>query len=357
MTPDKPDSPAKKSKHDDTVHQRLLTFGPSLLLLVLVATTAAAVHQFASPPGGLQLPLAPKGDGDPRIRMGSHAFPRRATDSDEVTITIARPTHRIISQYWSIDEYVYTVVPPQDVLAVSESAYVKDISNVIAQIERFHPTVATDPERVLALDPDLMIVSSNGRADYTSLARSSGVPVYRMQTMFTTLDQVEQNIRLVGYITGQDESAEREAVRFHDAIEKAAALRPANAPKPRILGLGGHYSYGKETLFQDIVTRLGGINVGAENGLVGYDSVNFEQIIRWDPEWIIAGASTGQTKQMLAKLMADPAIALTQAAKNGHIVVIENRVFLPMSPFTSVFVQAIASAVCGPPPDSAEVKP
>src|SRR5580704_1242348 len=106
MTPDKPDSPARKSKHDDTVHQRLLAFGPSLLLLVLAATTAAAVHQFASPVGGLQLPLAPKGDGDPRIRMGSTAYPRKATDSDEVTITIARPTHRIISQYWSIDEYV-----------------------------------------------------------------------------------------------------------------------------------------------------------------------------------------------------------------------------------------------------------
>jgi iron complex transport system substrate-binding protein len=340
------------------MHRRALAFGPPLLLVLLVATTAAAVHHFASPPGGLQLPVAPKDDGDPRVRTGGRAYPRTATDNDEVTIRIARPAHRLISQYWSIDEFVYTVVPPQDVLAVSESAYVKDISNVTEEVEQFHPAIATDPERVLALDPDLMIVSSNGRADYTSLARSSGVPVYRMQTMFTTLDQVEENIRLVGYITGQDESAEKEAQKFHQAVEKAAALRPANAPNPRILGLGSaRYSYGKNTLFQDIVTQLGGINVAAENGLVGYDSVNLEQVIRWDPEWIISGASTGQTKQVLAKLMADPAIALTQAAKNGHIVVVENRVFLPMSPFTSVFVQAIASALYGPSPDSAGAKP
>src|SRR6202041_2554377 len=122
-------------------------------------------------------------------------------------------------------------------------------------------------------------------------------------------------------------------------------MRPPGSMKPRILGLGGRYGYGRKTLFQDIVTKLGGINVGAENGLVGYDSVNFEQIVRWDPEWIIAGAKTGDTKQVLATLMSDPAISLTQAARNGHILVIDNRVFLPMSPYTSVLVQAMAEQI------------
>jgi iron complex transport system substrate-binding protein len=214
-------------------------------------------------------------------------------------------------------------------------------------VQTFKPTVATDVERVVALDPDLMLVSREGRADYTSLARSSGVPVYRIETSFETLNQIEQNIRLVGYMTGQDESAAKEASRFHAAIEKAVSMRPPGSMKPRILGLGGRYGYGRKTLFQDIVTKLGGINVGAENGIVGYDSVNFEQIVRWDPEWIIAGAKTGGTTQVLATLMSDPAISLTQAARNGHIVVLDNRVFLPMSPYTSIFVQAIAEAVYG----------
>jgi iron complex transport system substrate-binding protein len=124
-------------------------------------------------------------------------------------------------------------------------------------------------------------------------------------------------------------------------------LRAPGSARPRILGLGGRYSYGRKTLFQDIVTRIGGINVGAENGLAGYESVNFEQIVRWDPEWIIAGAKTGSEQQVLATLMSDPAISLTQAARNGHIVVFDNRVFLPMSPYTSVFVQALAEAIYG----------
>jgi iron complex transport system substrate-binding protein len=329
--------------------QHWRNLAPPIVLILLVIAIAGAVHTYASPPGGLQLPVLEREDGDTRVRTGKPQYPREAIDGDEITVRVARPAHRIVSQYWSIDEFAYSVLPAEDVVAVSESAYVEEISNVLANVKRFHPAVATDPERVVALDPDLMLVSMNGRADYTSLARSSGVPVYRMQTMFETLDQIEQNIRLMGYLTGQDESAAKEAARFHSAIERAASLRPANAPKPRILGLGGIYSYGRKTLFQDIVNRVGGVNVGAENGLLGYDQVNYEQIIRWDPEWIIAGAKGGNEKQILAKLMSDPAIALTQAARNGHIVVMDNRVFLPMSPYTSTLVQAIAEAIYSTP--------
>lgn len=325
------------------------SLAPPALLVILVATVGVSVQRFASPPGGLQLPAPSTGDRDRMVRTGSSRYPREAVDSDEYKVRVSRPTHRIVSQYWSIDEYVYSIVPPQDVVAVSESAYEKRTSNVYDEVQRFRPTIATDPERVLALDPDLILVSSSGRADYTSLARSSGVPVYRMQTNFQTLAQVEQTLRLTGYLTGNDEAAAREVARFRDAIEKARAMRPAGAPKPRILGLGGRYVYGKETLFHDVVLTLGGVNVGAENGVKGYDSVNFEQIVRWDPEWIVAGSEPGKTHEVLANLLSDPAISVTQAARSGHILVLENHVFLPMSPYTRLFVEALAIALYGPP--------
>jgi iron complex transport system substrate-binding protein len=213
--------------------------------------------------------------------------------------------------------------------------------------ERFHPVIATDPERVLRENPDLILVSNSARIDFCDLVRSAGVPIYRAFTMFTTLDQVAATIRLTGYLTGEDESAAREIDRFWNGIRRAQSRRPANARPPRVLGMGGSYSYGDETLFHDIVKTLGAINVGAEGGLHGYDGVNTEQIVRWNPEWIVAGASAGASKQVLARLLEDPGIALTQAAKNGNILVVENNVFLPMSPFTTLLVNAIAEAIYG----------
>ncbi len=50
---------------------------------------------------------------------------------------------------------------------------------------------------------------------------------------------------------------------------------------------------------------------------------------------------------MLARLMADPTISGTQAARDGHIVVLEYRVFLPISPFARFLVAALAEALYG----------
>ena len=177
--------------------------------------------------------------------------------------------------------------------------------------------------------------------------RSTHAPIYRVFTTFTTLAQVAETIRLTGYLTGEDEAAAKEVNRFWNEIERAKGRRKPGARPPRILGFSGHSSYGTETLFDDVVRTLGGINVGAEGGLKGYDAINSEQIVRWNPEWIVAGADRGKTGQVLASLMADPAIAITPAARAGHILVFEFNVFLPTSPFTTMLVNAIAEAIYG----------
>jgi iron complex transport system substrate-binding protein len=329
-----------------------LRWGSPVAFSLLVTIVALGVEGYASPPGGLQLPSATEGDGDPTIRMGSLQYPREAVDRDGFQVRISRPAHRIVSQYHSIDELVYAVVPPGDVVAVSESAYQERFSNAYSFAERFHPVIAANAELVLRTEPDLILVSDNDRPDYTSLMRSAGIPVYRMQTMFQTLRQVENAILLTGYLTGEDDAAKKEADRFYQSIEQAHAralqAQMQGVSPPRILGLGGKYSYGRNTLFQDIVTTLGGVNVGAEAGLKGYDSINSEQIIRWDPEWIVAGADPGKVQTVLHQLMTDPAISLTKAVRSGHILVLENHIFLPLSPYTTLLVNAMPDALYGP---------
>ncbi len=320
---------------------------PSLLLMTLVGTIAAAVGSFAPLSEGDRAARPGDGYGNSAIRTGSMQYPREAIDSDSFVVRVARPAKRIVSQYWSIDEYVYSVVPPEHIVAVSESAYEERFSNVYEQARKYRPAIATDPERVLRLDPDLLIVSNSSRADFCAIVRSAQVPIYRAFTMFTTLKQVAETIRLTGYLTGEDAAAERQIEQFWSDINRAKARRPANAPHPRILGFGGTYGYGSETLFQDVVQTLGGINVGAVGGLKGYDQINSEQIIHWNPEWIVASAEKGKTKEALARLMADPSVSLTQAARNGHILVFEQHVFLPTSPFTRLIMTALAEALYG----------
>jgi ABC-type Fe3+-hydroxamate transport system substrate-binding protein len=122
---------------------KLSRLAPSIVLAILVCTIAAAVEHFVPPDAGLRINRASAGPGSAAIRTGPPEYPRVAVDSDEFTVRIARPARRIVSQYWSIDEYVYSVAPPERVVAVSESAYLPNISNVYREVQKFRPAIAT----------------------------------------------------------------------------------------------------------------------------------------------------------------------------------------------------------------------
>src|SRR5947207_9494558 len=54
---------------------------------------------------------------------GSKEYPRVVGDSEGYALKVARPTRTIASQFWSIDDYVYSITPPEGVVAVSEYAF------------------------------------------------------------------------------------------------------------------------------------------------------------------------------------------------------------------------------------------
>jgi iron complex transport system substrate-binding protein len=325
--------------------QRFSSFVAPLILLAVAGAIAAAVDRLIPPAELAGISRSSSEYGSPEIRTGTDAYPRQAVDSDGFTVRINHPARRIVSQYWSIDEFVYSVVPPERVVAVSPMAYEQSFSNVIGQVQQFHPAIADDVETVLRRDPDLVLVSNSATADLCALIRSTGIPLYRAYTNFTSLRQVAETIRLTGYLTGDDAGAERALTRFRAELAKARSMRLPGAARPRILGYEGGYCNGRGTLFDDVVKTIGGVNVAAEGGLSGPDSVSTEQIIRWNPEWIVTGANRGQSKATLTRLLADPGIALTQAARNGHVLVFENNVYQPMSPFTTQLMTRMAEAI------------
>jgi iron complex transport system substrate-binding protein len=320
---------------------------PALLFAAVLGVQAWLVAVFAPDSGMVVAVKHPAWRTAPDYQMAEEGASRTAVDTDARRVRVKLPARRLVSQYWSIDEFLYALVPPEHVAGVSENAYVERLSNVLSLARRFRPVIATEPERVLMAGPGLIFVSSSARADYTAAVRSTGTPVFRMFTMFGTLGELEQGIRLVGHLTGSDASARSEIELLRQSVRRARQRRPPEAPAPRVLGLGGRYTYGSETLFHDIVHTLGAINVAAESGLRGYETVAPELILLWKPEWIVCGADPGRQRERLNQILADPALSETPAARSGRIVVFENRVFLSMSPFVRFFIEALGEALYG----------
>ena len=326
----------------------------SFLLLVVSVLGLGVAISFCVPSDLVARAERPyAGYGTSAVRLESPVYPRYATGADDERVRVDAPPQRIVSQDSHADEFLYAVAPPERIVGVSETAYEGRLSNVLEHVNRHRPIVATDAERVLLADPDLVFTPASARGDMPSLLRRAGVPVYRIFTMFETLDSIEAHIRLIGYLTGEDARATAEVQRFRGVVDAAVRRRPAGSLRPRVLGLGGTYTYGSRTLFGDIVRWLGAENVAATHGLVGYDRVTDEHIVRWNPDWIVAGAPRGDTDRVRASLLNQPAIAATRAAELGQIVVLEYQVFLPLSPMTAHLVTALADALYGPARGSA----
>jgi iron complex transport system substrate-binding protein len=321
------------------------SWSPTVALVAGVAA-AGVVAAAVTPADQLTAPERPfTSYGTHAVEIGPATYPREASGADGVVVRISSPPRRVVSQSMSSDEFLFAIVPPERIVGVSEAAYLQGISNVYELATKHTPIVASDVERVLRVEPDLVFNPAEGRADMPGLLRAAGTPVYRMPTMFRTLDEIEQHIRLVGYLTGEDAKADAEATRFRAAIARAAARKPPGAPAPRVMGFGGLYSYGSETLFTDILRVLGAENVAATHGFVGYDRVTDEHIIEWNPDWIVAGADRGLVAEVRRRLLEHPAIGSTAAARRGQIVVFENHVFLALSPLTARFVEELAEAL------------
>lgn len=316
-----------------------------LLVLVTAVVGASIWIGNRAPAGLLPSPRRPfQSYGNPLVRTETPGYPRYATGADEVRVRIDRPARRIVSQNAHADDYLYAVVPAERVVGVSETAYDRRFSNMYEHVARYHPIVANDPERVLLAHPDLVITAESVRAEVPDLLRQAGVPVYRMHSMFETLVSIEDHIRLIGYLTGEDDRAKAELVRFRGVISRAAARRPSETTAPRVLGLGlgGGYSYGSRTLFNDILRVLGAENVSATYGLVGYDRASDERIVRWNPDWIVTSADPGMAEQTRATLLARPSVAETDAARLGHIAARTAR------PPAEIRL-GVVTAICGAP--------
>jgi iron complex transport system substrate-binding protein len=104
------------------------------------------------------------------------------------------------------------------------------------------------------------------------------------------------------------------------------------------------YTAGTNTLFDDIVRAAGAINVAAEQGLEGYPRISAEQVAAWQPDFIIAGADGSALEDTRRRLLANPAVAATDAARADRIILIENRYFLTVSQYV---VRAVGAVVDG----------
>ncbi|MFH0943909.1 MAG: ABC transporter substrate-binding protein [Planctomycetota bacterium] len=202
-------------------------------------------------------------------------------------------------------------------------------------------------EVLLAWDPDLVVTGSWQSQDTISWLERSGVKVLRLPTI-KSLDDIRASIRSLGAAL----SAEERAADLLQEIERRnQALRESSGPRRTLTALAytnfgsGGWAAGKATT-ADLMIRLTGLqNAAGGDRQEGHASINIEELLELDPDFLVVSRPSDAYGATLAFLRAEPALAHLSCLKNGRVIELPSALYSSSSHHLLTAAEFLASAV------------
>lgn len=340
----------------------------SALACFLILKTAAAFDRFSALPDqkrkhhlacrlllvALMSPLGLSACGHagsavkPETTSAAEAgFPRTLRDGGDNDLRLNVRPRRIVSQTLGTDEILWAICPRERIAGVTKIGLVPKYSVIADELRAAGITPIADAEEILQLQPDLIFVASYSRAEIVESLQASGATIFRVAN-FDTLEDIQQNIRLIARAIGEEARGDALVEQMNGELAAVRARIPARTIAPRVLLFSpAGNSAGAKTSFDAIARAAGAINVAAEKGLTGFPQISAEQIVEWQPDFIITGADAAKANEITAWLYEHPVIAVTAAARNRRIIALDNRYLLSVSQYITRAVTELTDKLHG----------
>lgn len=187
-----------------------------------------------------------------------------------------------------------------------------------------------DPEKILGLQPDLLLGSVGTTAGQAKALEALKIPL--LVSADSSLKDVIEMYALVGKLTGKEAMAQTAGGRLERAVAAVVARVPKTGARPKVLALlaagGQSFSTTDETYAGDLLERLAAINVAkgtpsADPRQPGFVVLSLEQIVASNPDVILAlrprTASGAFAPSPLERLESQPVWQNLNAVKNNRV--------------------------------------
>jgi iron complex transport system substrate-binding protein len=144
-----------------------------------------------------------------------------------------------------------------------------------------------DIEKIVALQPDLVLATDFHRFDLIPALEQQGFAVFAVAPQ--TLNDVLESIERIGEITGKEAEALQLVNEMTSKIEAVEEQARAVEQKPSVLYMTWHdpmWTVGRDTWIDDLINIAGGVNIFSQN-FEGGAMVQIEWVILQNPEVII----------------------------------------------------------------------
>jgi iron complex transport system substrate-binding protein len=197
-----------------------------------------------------------------------------------------RPAQRIVSLAPNLTELVFTIGAGDRLVGADSFS---DYPEAAKRIARVGDAFQVDYERVLALEPDLVLVWDTGTPQPVIEKLSHlGLNVERIST--TSLADIARALHRLGELTGTTDAAEKAAVAYSTAIDGLRRAHVTETPITVFYQISSTplYTINRRHLISEMLALCGGRNVFADLEQLA-PPVSLEAVLERNPEAIFAG--------------------------------------------------------------------
>ena len=248
------------------------------------------------------------------------------TDQAGREVLVETPAERIVSCYYISTASLIALGLRDNLVGIEMMADTRGLYKLAASEIIDLPAVGSgkgvNVEEIAALSPDVVILPLRLKDDADTL-ESLGIPVLLVNP--ETQEDFEACIRLLGVVSGKYEEAQALLARSQ-AVTSELSEKLADVERPSVYLAAGSdfYTTYPAGLYQDdLITIAGGINVAA--GMEGDSkvTVDAEQLLSWDPDYIFVVADADYT---VDDVVSDPQLAALSAVSEGRVYVFPSNI-------------------------------
>jgi iron complex transport system substrate-binding protein len=224
-------------------------------------------------------------------------------------VAINGTPQRIISLAPSNTEILFTLGLGDKVVGVTDWC---DYPPEALEKEKVGSYDTPDIEKIVALNPDLVLVAYGTTMDVINSMVGLGLTVFGIKT--TDLDDLLNDIKTVGEITDTEVEAQTLTSEMESRIQSVTNQTEELEERPRVFYIVWHdplWTAGSETFIHELIEKGGGVNI-CQN-ITGYATITLEEVVARNPEVIIT------SEWSFDWAMNETSLNSTDARQNGRI--------------------------------------
>ena len=239
-------------------------------------------------------------------------------------VRVAVPDHpkRILALSSAYDTILLGLIEPDRLVGINKLSTYPEYSMEAERAKLVKPVMSSYPlEKIIALNPDLVIAPDYTTSDVIEGLRHMGIPTVVVAGGIT-VESVIKNVTDIAYIVGEEEKGQFYDQKIHreiDTLKRLGLSIPMNQRKS-VLFVSSMDGYtGTGSLFDDMCKYMSINNAPRVLGLPPRTPFGDERVLAMNPDYIFIPSYKGMDKSLSSRYLDNPAFQNLPAIRENRV--------------------------------------